>query len=180
MHDINTAISASLKHLEQELAGIRTGRANPAIVEELMVACYGTNTPLQQLAAISAPEPRMLIIQPWDPSIVKDIEKAINQSSIGINPVVDGKIIRLPFPTMTEERRKQLIKIVHEQAEASRVAVRNIREEIMKDVKKRETEGQVSEDAAKIEMKQIQNTIDEANEKITQMVKTKEDEVMTI
>src|SRR5689334_7046975 len=122
-------LAKALQHLHQELSGLRTGRAVPTLVENIQVESYGTMTALQQLASISAPEPQQLLVQPWDPSLLKDIEKAIAQSPLGINPVNDGKVIRLPFPPMTDERRQQLLKVVKEKAEEARVRVRGIREE---------------------------------------------------
>ena len=103
VHDFSEQARKAIEHLQHELQAIRTGRANPSLVEDLLVEAYGTMTPLQQLAAIAAPEPRLIVIQPWDPSITKDIEKALTKSQLGITPVVDGKTIRLPFPSMTEE-----------------------------------------------------------------------------
>src|SRR5690242_2544372 len=117
MADLVAAAAAdTLEYLERELATLRTGRANPAMVENIPVDCYGGRSPLQQVASISAPEPRLLLVQPWDPSIIKDIEKALSASSLGISPVVDGKNIRLPLPIMTEERRTALQKVVQEKA----------------------------------------------------------------
>ncbi len=172
--------SAALKHLETELDAIRTGRANPALVENIQVMAYGSLMPLQQLATIQVPEPRVLVIQPWDAGTIKDIEKALSQSNLGITPVVDSKIIRLPFPAMTEERRKEMVKAVHEVAETVRVRIRSAREEAMKDIKKREADGDVSEDAAELERKELQQSVDAATAAVQNRVEKKEQELLTV
>jgi ribosome recycling factor len=173
-------ISNTLEHLKKEFAVLRTGRANPALIEDLMVEAYGTMTPLQQLGSISAPEPRLLVVQPWDASVIKDIEKALSQSSLGVTPVVDGKIIRLPLPAMTEERRIAMSKTVQEKAEEARVRVRGAREEEMKTVKQQEQEGELSEDAAEIEREHIQKSVEDANQKIHALAEEKIEEIMTV
>lgn len=170
----------ALEHLQHELRTIRTGRANPSVVEEISVSCYGGQSPLQQVAAISAPEPRLLVIQPWDASVTKDIEKALTQSSLGITPVVDGKIIRLPFPPMSEERRNELLKVVNSKAEEARVRLRAAREDAMKELKADEKSGAQSADAVASAMKNVQNAVEEMNTAITDMVKAKTEEITTI
>lgn len=170
----------ALDHLRHELLTIRTGRANPAVVEDLPVSCYGGVSPLQQLAAISAPEPRLLIVQPWDASTVKDIEKALSQSNLGITPVVDGKIIRLPIPAMTAERRSELIKTLNVKAEEARVRVRNAREETMKQLKNDEKTGVQSADTVATAMKSVQQSVAETNATISDLVTAKTEEISTI
>lgn len=177
---ITTAIAKALAHLHHELTSLRSGRANPAMVEELLVEAYGTKTPLVQVAAISAPEPRLLVIQPWDPALTPDVAKAIQQSNLGISPVADGKILRLPFPAMTEDRRKELLKLVHEKAEQTRVRLRGIREEAMKELKIQERDGALSEDVADQQAKTIQQAIDTGTMEVDGAVKTKAEEIMTI
>ncbi len=174
------AAQAALQHLETELDAIRTGRANPALVENIPVDAYGSTVPLQQLASISVPEPRVLVVQPWDPSTIKDIEKALSQSSLGINPVVDSKLIRLPFPSMTEERRREMVKSVGEIAETVRVRIRAAREDVMKDIKRREADGDVSEDAAENERTSLQESVDDTITTIQTRVTKKEEELMTV
>lgn len=174
------SIQNTLQHLQTELLSIRTGRANPALIEDLEVPCYGAVSPLQQVASISAPEPRLLVVQPWDVSIIKDIEKAITQSPLGINPVVDGKIIRLPFPQMTEERRLAMSKLVQEKAEQAKVRVRTAREEVMKIIKTAEKDGTLSQDAAKSEMESVQKEVETSSATILDMAKKKTEEIMTI
>lgn len=170
----------ALEHLQHELSTIRTGRANPALIEDVPVACYGGMSPLQQVAAISAPEPRLLVVQPWDASLTKDIEKALSQSNLGITPVVDGKIIRLPIPTMTEERRAELLKVVNVKAEETRVRLRGAREDAMKQLKLAEKNGTQSADAVAAGMKDVQHAVEEATKKIAELVAHKSEELTTI
>lgn len=178
--EFTSHIDQTIDHLKKEFSVLRTGRANPALIEDVQVEAYGTRTPLQQLASISAPEPRLLVVQPWDASVVKDIEKALSQSSLGVTPVVDGKTIRLPLPTMTEERRVAMSKTVHEKAEEARVRVRNAREDEMKTVKQQEQDGDVSEDSAEIERAHIQKSVEESNGLILQLTNEKIEEIMTV
>ncbi len=178
--NFSTAADKAIDHLQQELLTIRTGRATPSVIEQIMVDAYGSQTPLQQLAAISAPEPRLLVVQPWDPSVIKDIEKALSQSSLGINPVVDGKLIRLPFPAMTEERRLQLTKAVNEHGEVTRVRIRGIREELIKELRKDEKDGKLSEDVLALELKNLQNDVDTTLTKIETILKHKAEELTVI
>lgn len=172
-------LTAAIHHLETELASLRTGRANPALIEDLSVECYGSRTPLMQLAAISAPEPQLLVVQPWDPSIVKDIERALSTSSLGIMPVVDGKIIRLPFPAMTEERRKELGRVAKEKAEQAKISARGAREEAMKELKAQAAAGTISEDVQDLEQKQVQEQIEATNKTIEERLETKLSELAT-
>lgn len=179
-HQFLPEAAKALEHLRQELQSVRTGRANPAIVEDLQVEAYGTMTPLQQLAAISAPEPRLILIQPWDPSVTKDIERAIAQSSLGITPVNDGKAIRLPFPSMTEERRKELLKVVNEKAENTRVRIRGLREDGVKQLRKAEKDGDLSEDVLDIELKKLQLDVDAQLALVTETIVKKQEELNII
>lgn len=179
-HTFVEQAAKTIDHLAEELQNIRTGRANPALVESLVVEAYGTPTPLLQLAAISAPEPRMILIQAWDPSINKDIERAISQSPLGINPVVDGKSIRLPFPAMTEERRQSLKKVVSEKGEEARISLRNIREDIIKHLRLEEKEGRLSEDQLALELKHLQEQVTTSLNDIETNVVAKEKELAVI
>lgn len=180
MSSLANSIEEALAHFHQELNSIRTGRATPSVVEEIPVECYGSRSPLQQVASISAPEPRLLVIQPWDPSIVKDIEKALMTSSLGITPVVDGKIIRLPFPSMTEDRRKAMTKQVQEKAEQTRVRIRAARETEMKQLKASEKDGAISEDALASSSKDVQERVDAAMSTIDEIVEKKIADIMTV
>jgi len=164
----------------REFAEIRGGRATPAFVEHVTVEYYGTATPLKQLAAVTAPEPRLLVIQPWDAKLVPDIEKAIQKAGLGISPVVDGKLIRLPIPPLTGDRRDELTKLVHKIAEESRVSIRTIRRDANEAVKKLKAEKQMSEDEAFKSQDAIQKLTDKYIEQINALVKTKEQELHSV
>lgn len=170
----------TLTYLQQELASVRTGRANPTMVESIVVDAYGTPTPLLQLASITTPEATQLLIQPWDPNIVKSIEKALQASALGIMPTVEGTVIRLHFPPLTEERRKELVRVVREKIELAKISVRGIREEIHKQVKQAERDGALSEDQASLETKTLQGIVEEFTERIVAFGAGKEQEVTTI
>jgi ribosome recycling factor len=170
----------TVEHLKQELATLRTGRASAGLVENLIVDFYGNPTPLMHMAQISIPEPRSIAIQPYDKSALKDVEKAVQSSNLGINPVNDGVYIRLTIPQMTEERRKELVKIVGQMAEKVRVSARNIREEIWKEIQKMEKDGEISEDDLKHGKDELQKVVDKYNDEIKKIAEAKEREVLTI
>lgn len=178
--DAEERMKGAITAIEQNLATIRTGRASPALVERLMVEYYGTPTPLQQLATISAPEPRLLTIKPFDPSSLKDIERGILASDLGLTPNNDGKLIRLNIPPLTEERRKELIKVVHHRLEEARVAVRNIRRAAHDDLREFEKEKVISEDDLKRGETDLQKLTDRYIEKIDEHGKRKEAEIKEI
>jgi ribosome recycling factor len=168
------------KTLEESLATLRTGRASPMLVEKLLVDYYDVPTPLMQLATISAPEPRLLAIKPFDPTSIKTIEKGILASDLGLTPSNDGKIIRLSIPALTEERRKDLVKIVHHRAEESRIAVRNVRRDTHNDLREFEKEKVISEDERKRGEDDLQKLTDRYIEKIDEAVQRKEKEIMEV
>ena len=170
----------SLNNLEEEYGSIRAGRANAAVLDKVMVEYYGTPTPVQQVGAISVPEPHMLVIQPWDASLLKEIEKAILKSEIGITPANDGKVIRLAFPTLTEERRKEFVKVASKKAEEARVAVRSIRRDAMEFYKKQQKASEITEDDLKGIEKDIQELTDKYIKKIDDEFKLKEKEILAI
>ena len=170
----------TLANLDSEFGTIRAGRANPHVLDRIMVEYYGAPTPLQQVANISVPEARMIQIQPWEGSLVKEIEKAINMSDLGINPTNDGKVIRLVFPELTEERRKDLVKEVKKKGEAAKVAVRNIRRDANDMIKKQQKANEISEDEQKDAEDEIQKMTDEFVAKIDTMVEDKSKEIMTV
>ena len=178
--DAEDRMKGAITALEQNLATIRTGRASPALVERLSVEYYGTPTPLQQLATISAPEPRLLTIKPFDPSSLKDIERGIMASDLGLTPNNDGKIIRLNIPPLTEERRKELIKVVHHRLEEARVAVRNIRRASHDDLREFAKEKLISEDDLKRGEIDLQKLTDKYIEKVEEHGKRKEAEIKEI
>lgn len=170
----------SYEVLIEEYASIRAGRANPHVLDKLKVDYYGTPTPIQQVANISVPEPRMILIQPWERSLIKGVEKAILTSDLGINPNNDGSSIRLIFPELTEERRKDLAKDVKKKGEAVKIAVRNIRRDANDVIKKMEKSGDISEDELAENEEQIQKMTDKMIEKIDKAVETKTKEIMTV
>lgn len=170
----------TVEALRDDLQGIRTGRASPALVEKLLVDYYGVPTPLQQLAAISAPEPRLLTIRPWDASTVSTIEKAILKSDLGLTPNNDGKLIRLAIPRLTEERRRDLVKIVARRVEESRVAVRNLRRDAIDDLREIEKEGLISEDEMYKGRDEIQELTDDFIKQVDEIGSAKEAEVMEV
>ena len=165
---------------ESELKTIRAGRANAAVLDKVFVEYYGTKSPINQLAAISTPEPRVLVIQPWDASLVKEIEKAINMSDIGITPQNDGKLIRLNFPPLTEERRKELVKQVKKYSEEAKVQVRNVRRDAMEDFKTLKKNGEFTEDDVKDAEKDIQNLTDKYIKMVDEICSAKEKEILEI
>ena len=170
----------SVEVLEQDLKVIRTGRASPALVERLPVSYYGTPTPLEQLATISAPEPQLLTIRPYDPASLKDIERAILASELGLTPNNDGKLIRLQIPRLTEERRHELIKIVHKRVEETRVAVRNVRREAQDRLRDAQKDKLISEDDLKRGRDDLQKVTDKVMEQVEAVGQRKEDEIREV
>lgn len=170
----------ALRHLERELGSIRAGRANPAVLDKVQVDYYGTPTPINQVAAVSAAEARVLTIAPWDPSLMKAIEKAILTSDIGINPTNDGKVMRLVFPAPTEERRKQLCKDALKMGEEAKIAVRNVRREAMEIFKAQKKKSEITEDDCKQLETEIQKLTDKKTKEIDQMCESKTKEIMEL
>ncbi|MBN2450760.1 MAG: ribosome recycling factor [Lentisphaeria bacterium] len=173
---METAINA----MKRDFAGIRTGKASPALVEGLMVEYYGTQTRLRDIASITTPEPRLLVIQPWDQNAVKSIEKAILASDIGISPVSDGRVIRLPVPELSEERRKDLSRLVHRRAEEARVEVRNLRRESLELCRKAQKAAEITEDDLVAMNKDIQELTDSSIEQIGTIMEAKDAELMQV
>ena len=173
-------MSKSVKNLESELNTIRAGRANPHVLDKIMVEYYGALTPLNQVGNITIPEARLIQIQPWDASVMKDIEKAINASDLGINPTNDGKVIRLVFPELTEERRKSLTKEVKKKGEDSKVAIRNIRRDAIDSFKKLEKANEITEDELKSLEDEIQKITDKNVAEIDKLVEAKNKDIMSI
>jgi len=173
-------MQTALELLEDDLAGIRTGRASPALVERLPIDYYGTNTPMIQLASISVPEPRQLLIRPFDPASLKDIERAILASDLGLTPNSDGKVIRLSLPQLTEERRHELVRVVHNRMEETRVKIRNVRRDLMKDLREFEKESLISEDEQERGEKELQELTDKLIAKVDEIGENKEKEIMEV
>ena len=170
----------TLDALDREYSSIRAGRANPKVLDNILVDYYGTPTRIDQMAAVSSPEARLLVIQPWDTSMLREIEKAINTSELGINPQNDGKVIRLTFPQLTEEHRKQLVKDVSRKAEEAKVAIRNIRRDAMDDIKKLKKDNAITEDDQKDGEKELQKITDNYIKQIEEMNDKKEKEILSI
>lgn len=166
--------------MRKEIAKMRTGRASTALIEGVMVDYYGARTPLQQLAALSAPEPRLLVIQPYDRGVMQAIEKGIMQSDLGLTPVNDGKVIRVPIPELTEERRKELVRHVRKVAEEYRVSLRNHRRDANERLKKMQKDKQLPEDEARTTQDRVQKMTDEYIDKLDKLLKAKEDELMAV
>lgn len=169
-----------LSHLADDYAAIRAGRANPAVLDKIMVDYYGAPTPINQLAAVSITEARTLMIQPWDASVLRSIEKAVQTSDLGINPQNDGKALRIVFPPLTEDRRKEIVKEVSKMAEESKVSVRNVRRDAVEKVKTMKKNGALTEDDLKKAEKKIQDLTDKFVKEIDKMAEKKQKEVMAI
>lgn len=169
-----------LTALERDYAAVRAGRANPAVLDKVSVDYYGVPTPINQMAAISVPEARLLVIQPWDASTLREIEKAINTADIGINPQNDGKVIRLNFPQLTEEHRKTLQKDISKRGEEAKVAIRNVRRDAMDDIKKLKKDNEITEDEQKDAEKKLQDITDDYVKQVESITKKKEEEVLSI
>ncbi|MDP2965313.1 MAG: ribosome recycling factor [Pelolinea sp.] len=180
VQDTEKRIKSAIQSLEDDLAGVRTGRASPALIERMSIEYYGSPVPLIQLATISVPEPRQLMIKPFDPASIKDIEKSILASDLGLTPMNDGKVIRLNLPPLTEERRHDLMKSVHNRLEDARIAVRNIRRDSNKDMRDFEEEKMISEDDLERGEEEIQKLTDKYIEEITEVGKKKEVEIMEV
>mgnify|MGYP000318420672 CR=1 FL=1 len=170
----------TLEALKKDLAGIRTGRASLSIFEGITVNYYGTPTPINQVATMAIPESRLITIQPWDPGLIVEIEKAIQKSDLGLNPSNDGKIIRVPIPPLTEERRRELIKHVHKRGEEARVSIRNIRRDGNEEIKRLEKENHISEDDSRQSIVEIQKLTDSHIKKVDEVLSHKERELMEI
>lgn len=167
-------------HLSGELAKLRTGRANPSLIEGIKVDYYGTATPLSAIGSITVPEPRQLLVQVWDKAALAPAEKAIRDAGLGLNPTNEGEKLRIVIPELTEERRRDLLKIAGKEAESAKIRVRNIREEIHKDLKKEEESGKISEDEKFRKQEELQKVVDDFNLKIKELAEAKEMEMMTI
>jgi ribosome recycling factor len=178
--DATHKMEQAVAHLKDDLAGIRTGRAAPAVINRVTVEYYGTPVPLNQLAGVSVPEPRLLQIQPFDKSAISSIERAIMQSDLGITPSNDGKVIRLAFPPLTEERRKELVKQVHHRAEEARVAVRNVRRHAKEEMEKLEHDGAISQDDLIRAEKELQKLTDRFVTEVDEIQGHKEQELMEV
>ncbi len=180
MAELEERMKKTIQDLKLKLAKVRTGRASAGLVEEIKVDYYGTPTPIKQLGNITIPEPRLIVIKPYDPNVLKEIEKAILNSDLGLNPHNDGKVIRVPIPELTEERRKELVKVVRKIAEEHRVAIRQERKDAIEKLRKMEKEKEITEDDLHRAQDKVQEKVDEAIEEIDELCKKKEEEIMEV
>ena len=178
--EIESKMEKRIDAYASELKTIRAGRANAQVLDKVAIDYYGTMTPIQQVGSISSPEPRLLVIQPWDVTVLKEIEKAINASDLGISPQNDGKVIRLNFPPLTEERRKELVKTVKKYTEEAKIQIRNIRRDALEEFKKQKKDGEMTEDDVKGAEKDVQNITDKYVKEIDSICAAKEKEIMEV
>ena len=180
INETKPKMQSVIDDLMRKLAAVRTGRASTGILDNVMVDYYGTPTPLNQMASVAVPEPQLLTIQPWDATQINEIEKAINQANLGINPSNDGKLIRLPIPPLNEERRQQLAKQVHEIAEEHKIAIRSVRQHSNNELKRQLNEKEISEDNERIGLDEVQKLTNEFSAQIDELSKKKEEEILTV
>jgi len=178
--DTRGRMENALEAMRREFATVRTGKASPALVEHVRVEAYETTMPLEQLSTISAPEPRLLVVQPWDKSLMGAIEKAIQSADLGLNPSNDGTVIHVPIPQLNEERRQELVKVLHKMAEEGRVSIRTARRAANDEIKVKMKDGEVSEDEGHRQMDEIQKMTDDYSKKIDVLLKAKEEEVLEV
>ncbi|HGY56239.1 MAG TPA: ribosome recycling factor [Caldithrix abyssi] len=180
LKDARHRMDRAVETFAGELSKIRSGRANPALLDSVKVDYYGQIVPLNQAATISVPEPRLITVQPWEKSMLPEIEKAILKADLGLNPSNDGNIIRLPIPQLSEERRKDLVKLIHKFAEEGKIAIRNVRRDVNDHLKKMEKNHELSEDELSVELEEVQKITDEHTKKIDEIMERKEKEILEV
>jgi ribosome recycling factor len=180
LNDVKGRMQGAIQKLKQELGGLRTGRASSGMLEPVQVEAYGTHMPLNQLATVTVPEPRLLSVQVWDRAMVHAVEKAIVNSNLGLSPATEGQVIRLRVPELNQERRKEMVKVAHKYAEAARVAVRHVRRDALEQLKKMEKDGKISEDDHTRMSAEVQKATDQVVGEVDQTVAVKEKEIMTV
>lgn len=180
MQQARQRMEGAIEALRREFAGVRTGKASPALLDSIRVEAYGSHVPLNQVGTVAAPEPRMLTVQPWDKGLLKDIERALRESELGLNPSNDGSLIRIPIPPLTEERRKEYVRLLHKIAEEARVAVRHVRKDANDAVKARQKDEHLSEDDVRREQGEVQKLTDQYIARVDELLKHKEAEVMEV
>lgn len=178
--DAERRMNKTLEHVREDFTGIRTGRASASLLNRVNVSYYGQQTPLNQLASITVPEPTLLVVSPYDKSSISDVEKAIMQSDLGLNPINDGNVIRLPIPKLTEERRKELTRLVKSKAEEGRVAIRNVRRDAIEELRSLEKEGEITKDDLHRGQEETQKLTDQHIVEVDEMLKTKEKELLEV
>jgi ribosome recycling factor len=178
--EVRERMGKAVEALHKELSGVRMGKATPSLLDGITVECYDSTMPLSQVANLSAPEARLLVVQPWDKTLLPEIIKAIQKSDLGLNPQSDSNVIRIPIPPLTEERRRDTVKLVKRLAEEGRVAIRNIRRDANEELKRREKKGEIGEDDSRKDQEEVQKVTDEYIEKIEELIESKEKEVMEV
>lgn len=178
--DLRRRMDGAIDALKKELGGLRTGRASPSLLESVSVSAYGTTMPLNQLSTVSAPEPRLLVVQVWDRSMAKAVDAAIREAGLGLNPQSEGQVIRVPIPPLSEERRKELTKIAHKYAEQARVSVRNVRRDGLEALKKREKDRDITQDQHRKLDKDVQTLTDDTIKKVDETLAHKEKEILHV
>lgn len=178
--EMRDQMEAAVDAMRREFSGVRTGKATSQLLDTVRVDAYGSKVPVNQVATVNAPEPRMLMVQPWDKTLINDIERGIQSADLGLNPSNDGNVIRVPIPPLSEERRKDMVKLLHKMAEEGKISVRHARQEANKTVKQEEADHDVSEDEARRRLDQIQQITDEYIGRIDEMMAKKEEEVMEV
>ncbi|MFW6330822.1 MAG: ribosome recycling factor [Gemmatimonadota bacterium] len=173
-------MEAAVDAMRREFAGVRTGKATPNLLDTVRVDAYGSKVPLNQVATVNTPEPRLIVVQPWDKSLINDIERSIMSADLGLNPSNDGNLIRVPIPPLSEERRKDMVRLLHKMAEEGRISVRQARQEANKAVKQQENDHEISEDEARRQLEEVQKLTDEYIARIDEMMAKKEAEVMEV
>lgn len=173
-------MDAAVDAMRREFSGIRTGKASTALLETVRVDAYGSKMPLNQVATVNTPEPRLLLVQPWDKALLPEVERAIQRAGLGLNPSNDGSIIRVPIPPLSEERRKDMVRLLHKMAEEGKISVRHARQEANKEIKQREHDHEISEDESRRQQDQVQKITDEYVARIDELMKAKEVEVLEV
>ena len=180
LKEASAQMDRNLEAVSREFSGVRTGKASPALLESVQVSAYGSMMPLKQTATITAPEPALLVVQPWDTTLVNSVAKGIQSADLGLNPSVDGNLIRVSIPPLNEERRKEMVKLLHRMAEEGRIAVRHARQKAKSEIEKQKKDGDISEDQMHRQIEKLQKLTDDHTEKIDQLLARKEAEVMEV
>jgi ribosome recycling factor len=178
--EAQSQMEKALEAMRREFSSVRTGKASPALLDMVRVEAYGSKMPLNQVATVSVPEPRMLIVQPWDKTLLSAVDRAIRIAELGLNPASDGNVLRVPIPALNEERRREMVRLLHRLAEEGRVAIRHARQEANKEIRRREQAHEIGEDDARRQLEEIQKLTDEHIARVDQLLKAKEEEVMEV
>lgn len=178
--EMRKQMESSVEAMRREFAGVRTGKATPSILDMVRVDAYGSKMPLNQVATVNTPEPRLIVVQPWDKGLIGEVERGIQAADLGLNPSNDGNVIRVPIPPLSEERRKDMVRLLHKMAEEGRISVRHARQEANKEIKQQQQDHEISEDEAHRQLEEIQKITDEYVTRIDELMKAKEVEVMEV